>query len=68
VARHAQGGIEVRWASQADKQYALERSPEVIGGYTVILSNIVATPYTNIVLDAAATNAGSYFYRVRLQE
>jgi hypothetical protein len=68
VVRQAQSGVEVRWSSQPGREYALERSREVIGGYTAILSNIVATPHTNTVLDASATNPGPYFYRVGLQE
>jgi hypothetical protein len=68
VGQLAQGGMEVRWSSQPEKQYAVERSASVVSGFSTLFSNIVATPFTNIVVDTTATNVGLYFYRVRLQE
>jgi hypothetical protein len=65
---HNTSGVEIRWSSQPDKHYALDRSLTVVNGYAPIATNIAATPHTNIFQDLSATNSGPYFYRVRLQE
>lgn len=67
IEKEPEGGVTVTWSSQPEKQYTVERSLDVVTGYTPVLSNIVATSLTNRVHDATATNEGPYFYRVRTQ-
>ena len=65
---HTAGGILIRWASVAGESYELQRSSDLLSGFTAIASNLPATATVNSYRDAAATGAGPYFYRLRLHE
>jgi len=61
------GGVAVQWASAALRQYTIQRSGDLLTGFTNLQSNLDATPGTNYFRDATATNRGPYFYRLRVQ-
>jgi hypothetical protein len=61
------GGIAVRWSSVASKSYAVQRSGSLLTGFTNLQTSIPATPGTNYLRDASATNAGPLFYRLRVE-
>jgi hypothetical protein len=68
VRAHAQGGIEIEWASVPGGSYDLQRSSDLLSGFIAIRSSILATGETLTYRDATATGAGPYFYRLRLHE
>lgn len=51
----------------ASKSYSVLRSGNLLTGFTNIQTNIASTPVTNYLRDASATNAGDYFYRIRVE-
>jgi len=61
-------GVRVRWSSVSGRTYALDRSEELLTGYTVLEQGIVATPGENVYHDTTADGPGPYFYRVRVEE
>jgi hypothetical protein len=61
------GGIAVRWSSVALNHYTMQRSATVTGGFTDLMIGILATPGTNYIRDATATDVGPYFYRLRVE-
>ena len=67
VARDPAGGIDVRWSSVALHRYTIQRSGNLLGAFSNLQTNIDATPGTNFLRDATATNQGPYFYRVRVE-
>jgi hypothetical protein len=68
VAPHPAGGIEVKWSSVADKSYALQRSSNLLTGFSDLATGRAATPPTNIYHDATATGVGPFFYRLRIEQ
>lgn len=62
------GGFQVEWISGEGRFYVLERSHNLLSGFSILRTNISATPTTNRFLDASAVGAGPYFYRVRLAD
>jgi hypothetical protein len=68
VQPHAQGGILVQWSSAQGEAYELQRSSDLVTGFSAIQSNIAATPPVNSYHDVSAAGAGPYFYRLRLHE
>ena len=68
ASRASSSNISVRWSGLAGQVYALERSTNLVEGFTVIVRNdIQATPPVNSVTDTDAAGSGPYFYRVRLK-
>lgn len=67
VAAHPQGGLQVKWNSVADKSYTLQRSSDLLAGFTTVSANVTATPPINTHHDATATGPGPFFYRLRLE-
>jgi hypothetical protein len=67
VSAHPQGGMQVRWNSVVDKTYTLQRSSDLLAGFTTVSTNQLATPPMNIHHDASATGTGPFFYRLRLE-
>ncbi len=60
-------GVTIHWSSVAGEFYDVLRDTNLSWGTVLTLSNIVAaTPPTNTYTDPTATNAPSYFYRIRL--
>jgi hypothetical protein len=68
IGPHAQGGIEVKWSSVTDKSYMIQRSSDLLTGFTNIVTGQAATPPINIYHDAAATGAGPFFYRLQIEQ
>jgi hypothetical protein len=61
------GGKLIRWQSAAYRTYAVDRATNLSQGFTrVVAADLFATPPLNTFLDTTATNAGNYFYRVRV--
>jgi len=67
VTPHPQGGMHVTWSSAADRTYVLQRSSDLLTGFTDLATGQTATPPTNAFFDSTATGAGPYFYRLRIQ-
>lgn len=62
-------GALIRWTSVANKAYHLDRSTNLLSGFTAtVWSNAAATPPTNTFTDVCAPDAGPCFYRVRLAQ
>jgi hypothetical protein len=68
VASHPQGGIEVKWSSVVEKSYVLQRSSNLLTGFTDLATGQAATPPINIYRDGTATGAGPFFYRLRIEQ
>ncbi len=60
-------GIQITWGSVTDRLYTVQRSSNLRTGFTTVVEHILATPAQNTWLDTSATNAGPYFYRVRVE-
>ena len=60
-------GMGLRWSSVAGKTYDIERCSNLLNGFTVIQSNITATPPFNTFTDTSATSSGVYFYKVKVR-
>jgi hypothetical protein len=59
-------GVTFHWQS-AGIRYFLQRSTNLAGPFVTFATNFYAAPVTATYRDAAATNAGPYFYRVGVQ-
>lgn len=60
--------IAVRWTGIAGQVFALERSTNLVTGFTeTIRDDIESTPPLNSITDTNAPDPGPYFYRVRLK-
>jgi hypothetical protein len=62
-------GLDVSWQSVPTRSYSLERTTALGVGssFQTIASNIAGAFGFETFTDAAATNAGPYFYRIRVQ-
>jgi len=60
-------GVVVRWGSVGGRFYGLYKSTDLMQGFSLVASNIVATPPVNTYQDNTATNSGPYFYKVSIQ-
>jgi len=67
VSTHPQNGLQVKWNSVVDKSYTLQRSSDLLAGFTTVSTNQLATPPINTHHDASATGTGPFFYRLRLE-
>ena len=67
IAGSPRAGVSVMWGSVDGRSYSLLRTTGVTNGFAPLATNIVATPPQNLFLDTSATNAGPYFYRLRLE-
>jgi subtilisin family serine protease len=60
--------IAVRWTGSPGQVFALERSTNLVAGFTeVVRDDIQSTPPLNSITDTNAPDPGPYFYRVRLK-
>jgi predicted outer membrane repeat protein len=59
-------GNVVRWSSVAGKSYAVLRSISLMSEFTVIQTDITATPPANSYTDTTADNEAVYYYKVRV--
>jgi hypothetical protein len=62
------GGLRVDWESATGKFYILQRSPQLLSGFSNVATHIPATAPQNSYRDASATGEGPYFYRLRVEE
>ncbi|MDD5520359.1 MAG: hypothetical protein PHI84_06010 [Kiritimatiellae bacterium] len=60
----AASGLVVKWSSVGGYSYTMQRSTNLIQGFSVIDSNIPAVPPVNSYDDVSATNSGPYFYKI----
>jgi hypothetical protein len=61
------GGIQISWASEANRLFTVQRSSNLRTGFTNIVQQVLSTSPESTWLDATATNAGPYFYRVKVE-
>jgi hypothetical protein len=61
------GGINIQWSSVTGKAYTLQRSPDLLGGFSDLQLHIAATAPLNSFRDTTATGRGPYFYRLRVE-
>lgn len=70
IASQEQGqpaGLTVKWLSASNKLYVIERATNLISGFsTALATGVSSTPPLNSYTDATATNAGPFFYRIRV--
>lgn len=71
--RQADGGMRLEWSSADGRTYALLRSSDVLtlltpstASYTLVRSNLPATPPRNIYVDYSAPSGQPQFYRILL--
>ena len=63
---NAGGGFVIEWPAATNRLYALDRSTNLMSGFTEIATCIMATPPMNAYTDTV-TGAGPFLYRVRLR-
>ncbi len=61
-------GIMLRWNSISNRWYDIWRTWNLMNEFSMLESNIVATPPVNEYEDITATNQGSYFYKVNAKD
>lgn len=59
--------VTIVWCSQTNQYYTIEESTDLLNGFTPIITNIFATPPTNIVV-VTNTTYKSAFYKVTQEE
>jgi hypothetical protein len=62
-----QEGLQVQWSSAAGELYALQQAISPAGPFSIVQSNIVATPGTNTFVLPMPPNGTSLFLRVVVQ-
>ena len=60
-------GLIVDWSSSTNRSYRLERSTDLLSGFSAIQTNLPASPPRNTYEDSTATGPGPYFYRLRVE-
>jgi hypothetical protein len=63
----ADSGIRVDWASAENYFYVLQRSGNLLGGFTNIAVHIPGKASTTSWQDTTAVGPGPYFYRLRIE-
>ena len=63
----AQNQTLVTWSSVTNRSYTILRSPVITGTYTVIQSNLLATPPQNTFTDTNPPGGNTMFYRLRVE-
>ena len=66
-ARKDAATMVVEWSSVSNRTYSLLRSTNVLAGFAVLRTNLVATPPQNTFQDTTASGGATYFYRVKLE-
>ncbi len=61
-------GFLISWPSKTNRTYTLERSTNLLSGFTAMQSSIAATPPMNSTRDASSTNAQTCYYRIKLTD
>ena len=63
----AREGVRVEWSSVEGKAYTLQRSSDLLSGFTTIQEHIAATAPLNGYRDDTAVGTGPYFYRLQVE-
>ena len=62
------GTVQLEWTSATNRLYRLWRTTDLMSGFqTVLATNLIATPYTNIFVDLDPPINAPAFYRVEVQ-
>ena len=61
-------GFLISWPSQMNRTYTLERSTNLLSGFTILQNAIAATPPMNSTRDFSSTNAQTCYYRIKLAD
>ena len=61
-------GFVLRWPSKGGKVYQILRTDNLVNGFSVVYSDISATPPMNTFTDTGTTTTGPYFYRIQVQQ
>lgn len=66
---YSPSGTILTWQSVSTRSYWLERATDTLSGaqFQIIATDIGGTASTTVFVDASATNAGAYFYRIGVQ-
>ena len=67
VEPYPSGGVRVQWRSADGRSYTLQRSSQLLSGFTNLATGITATAPANTFLDTTATTGEPFFYRLKLQ-
>jgi hypothetical protein len=59
--------MAIKWSSASGKRYTVQRSADLIKGFTAVATNVAATPPLNTYNDDSPDN-GPYFYRVIVEQ
>lgn len=62
------GGVRVEWSSVQGKLYTVQRSGDLLSGFTNLQVHVAATAPLNSFRDATAAGAGPYFYRLLVEQ
>ncbi|MFH0908208.1 MAG: S8 family serine peptidase [bacterium] len=61
-------GRVIRWSSESNRLYGVERSVSLINGaYSPVCTDLVATPPMNSFMDGATGDGSNFFYRIRVR-
>ena len=68
AADYAGDAVVIRWSSESNRCYGLERSTNLLDGFVPIERNIPATPPENTYTDRVdrAADCAAVYYRIRL--
>ncbi len=66
-AKITDGGVILGWESIPNRWYTISRSVRGVGAFGVLASGIPSETAWMTYVDASATNAGPYFYRVEVE-
>lgn len=58
-------GFILEWSSVSNRTYDVLRTDNFFAGFNVLTSGVIANPPKNTYTDKTATNAESFFYRIR---
>lgn len=66
VAANSSGAL-IQWTSVPGKFYTLQRTADLLSGFTDLQLHIPATAPINVIQDPAPAGSGPYFYRIQVE-
>ena len=60
-------GVQVVWGSTTNRLYTVQRASVLGLGFGNVAEHLLSTPPQNLYLDTTATNANSFFYRIKVE-
>ncbi len=60
-------GSVIQWSSVQGKFYTIQRSTDLVSGFSDLQNHIPATAPLNSIQDASSIGGGPYFYRIRVE-